>query len=81
VNALASGVVSIQHTDRAFTALKGDGSVVAWGKAGHGDSPAATVHALLISGVHMVCANDVAFSAIKTDTLSVPVNGVQFTST
>jgi hypothetical protein len=44
--------------------------------------------ALLASGVHTVCANDVAFSAIKMDgqvvawghPVSVPVEGVQFTS-
>jgi hypothetical protein len=46
------------------------------------------VDALLTSGVHTICANDVAFSAIKTDgsvvawghSVSVPTAGVQFTS-
>jgi hypothetical protein len=85
---MASGVVSIYHSDRAFAALKNDSSVVAWGNAGHGGNPAAATVALLTSGVHAVCANDVAFSAIQTDgtivawghPVSVPSEGVQFTS-
>jgi acyl CoA:acetate/3-ketoacid CoA transferase alpha subunit len=88
VTAVSGGVVSIAHTDRAFAALKNDGSVVVWGQAGHGGEPGAAVEALLTSGVHTICANDVAFSAIKTDgsvvawghSVSVPTAGVQFTS-
>jgi hypothetical protein len=46
------------------------------------------VEALLTSDVHTVCANDAAFSAIKTDgsvvawghAVSVPVPGVQMIS-
>jgi uncharacterized protein (DUF1786 family) len=83
---LASGVVSIYHTDRAFAALKSNGALVVWGQAGHGGSPSAAVEALLTSGVHMVCANDAAFSAIKTDgsvvgwghAVSIAAEGVQF---
>jgi alpha-tubulin suppressor-like RCC1 family protein len=86
---LSSGVVSIYHTDHAFAALKEDGSVVAWGREKHGGSPGADAEALLTSGVHTVCANDVAFSAIKSDgsvvawghEVSIPSEGVQFTST
>jgi hypothetical protein len=40
---LASGVVSIHHTDRAFAALKSSGALVAWGMAGHGGGGAADV--------------------------------------
>jgi hypothetical protein len=88
MSALSANVTAIYHTDRAFAALKDDGSLVVWGQAGNGGSPGATVGALLTSGVHTVCANDVAFSAIKMDgsvvawghDVSVPVDGVQFTS-
>jgi hypothetical protein len=53
-----------------------------------GDSPSAAIQALLTSGVHTVCANDGAFSAIKTDGavvawghgVTVAVEGVQLTS-
>jgi hypothetical protein len=45
------------------------------------------VEALLTSGVHTICSNDVAFSAIKTDgtvvgwghAVSVPVAGIVMT--
>jgi hypothetical protein len=81
-------VVAIYHTDRAFAALKSDGSLVVWGQAGLGGDPSPAVEALLASGVHTVCANDVAFSAIKTDgsvvvwghSTSAAVQGVLFTS-
>jgi acyl CoA:acetate/3-ketoacid CoA transferase alpha subunit len=87
VSALSSGVVSIHATNRAFAALKSDGSVVVWGQAGHGGEPGSAVEALLTSGVHTICSNDVAFSAIKTDgsvvgwghAVSVPVAGVVMT--
>jgi hypothetical protein len=85
---LASGVVSIYHTDRAFAALKSSGALVVWGMAGHGGSPSAAVKALLTADVHTMCANDVAFSAIKTDgavvawghEVTVAAEGVQMTS-
>jgi hypothetical protein len=64
---LSPGVVLIFHTNHAFAALRNDGALVAWGKAGLGGDPGAAVEALLASGVHSVCANDVAFGAIMTD--------------
>jgi hypothetical protein len=87
IAALASGVGSIYHTDRAFAALKSNGALVVWGQAGHGGSPSPAVEALLTSGVHTVCANDAAFSAIKTDgsvvglgnAVSIALEGVQYT--
>ena len=75
-------------TDRAFAALKHDGSVVVWGMVGHGGPPGAAVEAQLTAGVHTICSNDAAFSAVKTDgsvvgwghSVSIPKAGVLFNS-
>jgi len=60
---------------------------VVWGQVGHG-GPDPSVEPLLLSGVRTVCANDVAFSAIKSNgdvvswghAISVPVPGVIFSA-
>jgi len=59
-----------------------------WGQAGHGGDPSLEVQALLAVGVHTVCSNDVAFSAVTYDgkvvawghVVSVPVPGVVWSS-
>ena len=96
VQASLHDVVRVYGNIKAFAAVTAIGGVATWQCVSYGGNiPAGKlaawcqeVEALLTSGVHTICANDVAFSAIKTDgkvvawghTVTVPVAGVQFTS-
>ena len=64
---LSSGVTELFATKRAFAARKGaTGELVLWGNPYHGGDAGAAA-AYLSSGVHTVCSNDVAFTAILQD--------------
>jgi hypothetical protein len=63
VTAANSGVVTVYSNEKAFAALKTDGSVVAWGDAGTGGTTPGNVS----SGVVAVYSTNTAFAALKTD--------------
>ena len=63
---LTSGVVAVYSTYAAFTALKSDGSVQAWGDSTYGGS-APTNATTTNSGVVAVYSTNEAFAALKTD--------------
>jgi uncharacterized protein YjbI with pentapeptide repeats len=63
---LTSGVVAIYSTDRAFAAIKTDGSVVTWGYSSTGGS-AGSLASSLTSGVVAVYSTGKAFAALKND--------------
>ncbi len=60
-------MTKIVTSNFAFAALKTDGSVQVWGNSHYGGSVSSTVAVYLTSGVKLICANEVAFTAIKTD--------------
>lgn len=60
-------IESLYHTRRAFTALSSTGAVTAWGAIHYGGAIPTDIAAKLKSGVKLVCANDVSFTAIKSD--------------
>jgi hypothetical protein len=60
-------VTEVFSTNRAFAALKGGtGELVLWGNPYHGGD-AGVAAAYLTSGVHAVCGNHAAFTAILDD--------------
>ena len=59
-------MVEVFSNDRAFAALKADGSVVTWGEIGQGGDSSA-VSSDLSSGVAEVFAARLAFAALKDD--------------
>ena len=63
VTAVNSGVVTVYSNEKAFAALKTDGSIVAWGDAGSGGTAPGTVS----SGVVAVYSTNTALAALKTD--------------
>jgi coenzyme F420-reducing hydrogenase beta subunit len=60
------GVLNIYSTDRAFAALKSDGSVVTWGYSTRGGD-SSSVSADLMGGVLNIYSTDRAFAALKSD--------------
>ena len=66
---LASGVKSVYHSDRAFAALKADGSVVAWGEAkNQAKAVSEPLTELQESGVvASIVRNDNAIAALNAD--------------
>ena len=67
VTAANSGVVAVYSTSRAFTALKTDGSVVAWGYSDYGGTGAPSSVTAANSGVVAIYSTNYAFAALKTD--------------
>ena len=63
---LGSGVSEIFSTERAFAALKIDGSVVTWGASRYGGN-SSSVSDSLSSGVAKIFSTDKAFAALKID--------------
>ena len=59
-------VVEVFSNERAFAALKSDGSVVTWGRGAYGGDSSA-VSSDLASGVVEVFASEGAFAALKAD--------------
>ena len=62
-----SGVEQIFSTEKAFVALKDDGSVVTWGDADYGGDNNVGLTDELDSGVVNIKANAFAFAALKDD--------------
>ena len=56
----------IYSRDRAFAALKTDGSVVTWGNSDYGGD-SSSVSSSLSSGVSAIYSNSSVFAAVKTD--------------
>ena len=63
---LSSSVTAVYATEKAFAALKTDGSVVTWGDAGSGGNSSA-VAGSLTSDVTAVYSTLTAFAALKSD--------------
>ena len=63
---LSSGVVNIYSSERAFAALKSDGSVVAWGTS-YGGVYNDSVASSLSSGVIEIFPGARGFAAMKSD--------------
>jgi len=65
-SSLTSGVVAVYSCNRAFAAIKTDGSVVTWGYSPYGGS-SSSVASSLTSGVVAVYSTGNAFAALKND--------------
>jgi hypothetical protein len=63
---LSSGVAEIFATERAFAALKSDGSVVTWGPSGFGGD-SSNVASSLTGGVVRIYSTSQSFVALKAD--------------
>ncbi|WP_206537828.1 hypothetical protein, partial [Prochlorococcus sp. MIT 0702] len=61
-----SGVNQIFSAEKAFAALKDDGSVVSWGSS-HSGGDSSSVAADLSSGVNQIFSTGYAFAALKDD--------------
>jgi len=67
VSSTIGSVSTIYHTNRAFAVITSSGGVVAWGSSNFGGSISSSIASELSSDVKLICANDNAFTAIKSD--------------
>ena len=68
-NSINSGVIEIFSTQRAFAALKSDGSVITWGGLNgqvFGNNSSSVANSIN-SGVIDISSNQRAFAALKSD--------------